>query len=76
MREKIVLQSSYASTEIGLLKLTTDEEVLNEVDEDYLEDGDSIMELCKGYLEALPTIFPAQDSLTEGPFVPCHEDPN
>lgn len=34
------------------------------------------MELCKGYLEALPTIFPAQNSLAEGPFVLCHEDRN
>jgi hypothetical protein len=76
MKENIVRQSSYASTEIGLLKSTTDEEVLNELDEDYLEDGDSIMELCKGYLEALPTIFPAQDSLAEGPFVLSHEDLN
>jgi hypothetical protein len=68
-RKKIVLKSSYTSTEIALLKSTTDEEVLNELDEDYLEDDDTIMELCKGYLEALPIIFPDQDSLAEGLFV-------
>jgi thiamine kinase-like enzyme len=76
MREKIDLESSYKSDEIELFKSTRVEEVLDELDEDYLEDGDSILDLCKGYLEALPTIFPAQDSLAEGPFVPCHEDLN
>jgi hypothetical protein len=34
MKEKILLQSSFASTEIGLLNTATDEEVLDELDED------------------------------------------
>jgi hypothetical protein len=76
MREKIDLESSYKSDEIELFKSTRVEEVLDELEEDYREYGDSILDLCKGYLEALPTIFPAQDSLAEGPFVPCHEDLN
>ncbi len=76
MKERIVLQSSYASTEIALLKSTTNDEVLDELDEDYLEDGDIILELCNDYLEALPTIFPTQNSVSEGPFVLCHEDLN
>ena len=76
MREKTDLESSYKSDEIELFKSTRVEEVLDELEEDFLEDCDSILDLCKGYLEALPTIFPAQDSLAEGPFVPCHEDLN
>lgn len=48
MKEKIALQSSYASTEIALYQSTTDEEVLDdELDEDYLKDGDIIWNFAR-----------------------------